>query len=640
MTRTSRRLRFASGMLALAAILAGCAGNNANNGSNASSASGTSKAEETASASPQAAESGELRFDKKLNLSYWYSHGSDIPAISNPKENVPGTWLEEKTGVHLKEAIGNGGQDPIVKLGMMVAGNMLPNIAFSSNQIGFDKALEGNLLWELTPETLQKYAPDVWASIPSYAWDAVKKDGKIYGIPFDLQNTLYSEVEGKSADWLSYYGPAPQSVTWSSTSSSSGFLIRDDILKQLYPDALDYEEAMKLIGSTDGSIAEKFILPIKTTDDYVKLMYNIKNLNLKVNNRPVYAFGYPKGDNWTALTALGSEMVGYKSYNYMTMYNSKENKLEFGLMTPAVKKAAQLQNQMIRDEVIDPESIVHTSEQFQEKLLSGQYAITSVLETAMVGIGNLDKLNEMLKDNGADFQYVPLFTQIPNLPEYPAQYVVPVSGGANSYMWLLKTIAEEDLPQVLNWFNTFFTDEYEEIKYWGPAELGLYTEENGVRAFKDATLQQGLIEGDSSIDARDLKGFYTRSPDNLFFEIKRYPTEWSYEFMYRNTKKNIINAMTKFPSTSPYATSVIKMPEMSTWKADFKDIPEVTDLLNARADWEDAFKYALIAKNDTEFEKKWQEAIKTLQSDADIDQLLEKQWQIFEPALSKLEARD
>jgi len=629
-TKTIIFQRAATGWLLLSLIAAGCT-NAGNTGSNT-----------IPSASPQGKQEGmeQTVFDKQLDISYWYSHGADIPAITKPKENVPGAWLENKTGVRISEAVGNGGQDPVVKLGMMVAGNMLPNLAFSSNQIGFDKALEGNLLWELTPELLQSHAPDVWSSIPSYTWDAVTKDGKIYGIPYDLQPTLYGEATNKSEEWLDYYGPVPQSVTWSSTNSSQGFLIRDDILKKLYPEALNYEEAMALIDQSDESIAEKFILPIRSTEEYVQMMYDIQKLNLKSNNRPVYAFGYPKGDNWTALTALGGEMLGYKSYNYMSMYNSASNKLEFGLMTPAVKEAARLQNQMLRDTVIDPESVVHTSEQFQEKILSGQYAITSILATSMVGIGNLSKLNEMLRDNGASFSYVPLFTQIENKPEYPAQYVVPVSGGANGYIWLFKTIAEQDLPQVLNWINTFYTDEYEEIKYWGPAELGLYTEENGVRKFKDETLQQGLVEGDSAIDPRDLKGFYTRSPDNLFFEIRRYPTEWSYEFIYRDNHKNTINAMTKFQSTSPYATNVIKLPEFSTWKPEYKDIPAVANLLNSRAVWEDAFKFALIARNDAEFETKWTDAIGTLQSNADIDQLLEEQWSIFEPMLKAVQGRD
>ncbi|MDF2924173.1 MAG: hypothetical protein K0R57_3087 [Paenibacillaceae bacterium] len=610
-----------------ASVLAGCSDEKAE------------QTEQTPSPSAVAAESGAFVPQKTLELSYWWSHGSDIAAVSNPKENIPGDWIEKKSGVKIKEGIGNSGQDPIVKLGMMTAGNMLPHLAFSTNQIGFDKALEGKQLWELTPEMLKKYAPDVWSSLPEYTWEPVKKDGKIYGIPYELASTVFHDVKGRSAEWLDYYGPSPQSATWN-INMGQCFLIRDDILKQLYPSALGYDEALTIIKEKNERVGDKFILPIKTTDDYVKLMYDIKNLGLKADNKPVYAFGYPKGDNWTALTALGGEMIGYKTYNYMSMYNSITKKLEFGLLTPGVKEAAKIQNKMINDNVIDPESVVHTSEQFKEKILKGQYAITTVLATGMVGISNIANLNAELKKNGKTYQYVPLITQIPNKPEYPAQYTVPVKGGANNYIWFFKTLKEEDLPQVLNWINIMFTEEWEDIKYWGPKEAGLYTEVNGKRVFKDEKLQKGLVEGDKSIDPKELKGFFTRNQNNLNTDIRRYPPDTSYEFMNRNdVSKNIISALTKFSIDSPYGKNVLPMPEFGTWKADYKDIPAVKELLAKRGVWEDAFKYPLVAKNEEQFEKKWQEAINTLKQNVNIDQLLEEQEKIFMPMLEEINSR-
>lgn len=630
--KNKRWVSLAAALTMSVSLLSGCG--------SSEQANQTNTPQPTPSASSEPTEEAPYAPEKDLEISYWQSHGADLAAIANPTENIPGDWIEAKSRVKITEAFGNGGQDPVVKLGMMAAGDMLPNIGISSNQIGFDKAVEGNQLWGLTPELLEKYAPDVLKSLPDYAWDAVTVDGVIYGIPFELLSTVYEDIESKDAEWHSYYGLSAQSATWNAIGSSSCFLIRDDILKQLYPSALGYEEALAKIEGNNEYVVDQFILPIKTTEEYTKLMYDIKALGLTENGKPVYPFGYPKGDNWTALTALGGEMIGYKSYNYMSMYNASTQKLEFGLLTSAVKEAAQIQNKMIRDSVIDPESVVHTSEQFKEKILNGQYAITTVLATGMVGIGNIVTLNDQLKANGKSYGYVPLITQIENLPEYPAQYTVPVVGGANNYMWLFKTIKEEDLPQILNWINIMFTDEWEEIKYWGPKEAGLYKEENGKRVFVDETLQKGLIEGDANIDPKSLKGFATRSQNNLGFDLRRYPTEWSYEFVYRDeASKNRVSALTKFPVTSKYTQNLLRMPEFSTWKADFKNISQVNDLLTTRNVWEEAFKYPLIAKNDEDFEKKWQEAIDTLRSNVDIDTLLTEQTKIFDTMLEELKNR-
>ncbi|RAV18905.1 hypothetical protein [Paenibacillus contaminans] len=604
------------------------------------------KGEATSTGQPTPTEqtdTGKFEPKKDLELSYWYSHGSDIPAKPDPKENIPGDWLEKTSRVKIKEGFGNGGLDPNVKLGTMITGNMVPSFAISSNQTGFDKAIEGKLLWELTPEMMKKYAPNVWNSYPEFVWDSVKKDGKIYGIPYELLSSAYGEVTTKSADWKNFYSVSPQSVTWNSLSTAQGFIIRDDILKTLFPSALGYDEAVKLVQEKNASIAEKFILPIDTTEKFVKLFTDIKNLNLKENNKPVYAFGYPKGDNWTALTALGSEMMGYKSYNYMSMYNSTSKKLEFGLQTPIVKEAAKIQNQLIRDAVIDPESVVHTAEIFKEKVLNGQYAITSILSTGSVGLSNLVAINTELEKAGKKFKYVPLFTSVPNKPEYPAQYTVPVSGGTNSYVWLFKTIKEEDLPQVLNWLNILFSKEWEEIKYWGPQEAGLYeTTADGKRKFKDPLLQKGAVEYDKSIDPKELKGFATTGhrPNRLVDEIRPYPTEWNYDFMNgTDFKKNLNYSFFTFPSTSPYSQNLKKMPEFSTWKTDFKSVADITTLMNARGVWEDSFKIALVAKSEGEFETKWQNALQTLNNSANINKILEEQMKIFAPMLQAVESR-
>ncbi len=57
---------------------------------------------------------------------------------------------------------------------------------------------------------------------------------------------------------------------------------------------------------------------------------------------------------------------------------------------------------MIRDNLIDPESLVHTDAQYKEKVLNGQYAIAS-----LSSIEHPPFINAELEKNGASFRYRP-----------------------------------------------------------------------------------------------------------------------------------------------------------------------------------------------------------------------------------------
>lgn len=578
---------------------------------------------------------------KDLELVVWNTQGTDQQLVDKPKEDIPGDWLAKKTRVTVKEYYGNGGQQWEPKLTTLIASGNLPHLVITQSGQGvahFAKLHEGDLNWELTPEMIQKYAPDIWKFVPQYIWDSAKIEGKIYGI---LSNFIVSrEIDPNLSDYFIdvYSTPKDKIGTY------DRLMIRDDILKKLIPSAMNYEEVMKLINEVKGPIGDRLVLPIKSTDEYVKFMYDIKALGLKEGNKPVYAFGYDGGDNWGALSCLGADMLGYKGYYYTGWLNIPEKKMDFGYLNPTFKEAAKIQNKMINDKVIDPESLVHTAEKFKEKFMNGQYAI---IWSDVTGYGDISVLNQDLKKAGKTFQFVPFFTEVPQRAEFPHYQEGPPS--FLDSLSLLKTIKEEDVPQVLNWVNTMFTEEWEEIKFWGTKEAGLYEElPDGKRKFKDEKLQKFMVDQDfTAMDWKDAKGLaFNGAPGGspgFWYGIVKWAygvSEYSPQFFNKAVKYSSLNGATlKVPASSPYTKGFIPVPNVQSWSPEYANIPEVQKLWSTRATWDDPFKIAFTAKNEEEFIKKWDAAIENFRKTIDVDKMLDEQTKIMLPLLEKRTAQ-
>lgn len=119
--------------------------------------------------------------DKQLNVKVWSTQGSDASAPTQVKDNVVEKWLEDTTKVTVDEVLGNGGGEWESALAKMIAGGTLPEIVSCAGGQGpthFAKLAEADKIWELTPEMLQKYAPNVWNKIPQKYWEKIKVGGK------------------------------------------------------------------------------------------------------------------------------------------------------------------------------------------------------------------------------------------------------------------------------------------------------------------------------------------------------------------------------------------------------------------------------------------------------------------------------
>ncbi len=557
---------------------------------------------------------GSGEFTKRMNITVWQTQGTDYTPPAAAEENVVENWLIDKTNVKVENIYGNGGGQWESVLARLIAGDNFPELVACGGGQGpahFAKIAEADKIWELTPEMLKKYAPDMWKKIPEEMWERIKVDGKIYGIPYNFGLTddeaFKDAFTAKQIE--SYKETKPVSM-------GTDLWIRDDILKKLYPEAKTWDELEALLKETGAPIGDEIYEDVKidTTEKLVKLFRDIKDLNLKAGKNPVYAFGYSSVDCWVPYAQLGAQMNGYVGRDYITTWNTETKEIEIPLLGDYVHDAALIQNQLIREKVFDPESLVIPTAQFKERLYNGEYAVA-----VLSSIGHPPTVNETLKKNGRSFRFRPLYTNIKAQEGYgPVKQ--RMSWGAS--VGILKTVKEEDLPQILNWLNVQFTDEWEEVRYWGPKEAGLYKDnEDGTREFVNDEFNKKYIRNESTtLEQKDCYGLY----DNPGMFAVKFVNEskWSPK-AYNGARSYVLvpSSGGRLKADSKYRTEVIETPPFNVWAPEYAGLETVQEFWSSRSQWEDPFKLALAAKSDAEFEKKWKDAVKNLKSLTDTKKM-------------------
>ena len=575
---------------------------------------------------------------KKLDITIWNTQGTDLFVREEIENNVVLDWLIDKTQVEVTNYYGNDGDQWEPKLTKLYAGNNLPDILVCGSGQGmthFIKLDQLGKLHHLTPELIQKYAPEVWRQVTPEIWDKLTVDGKILGIPYHFGIAGMAEGVIKadlSEDDIQYL--KKRLIATNDVSNVYTLWVRDDILQSIYPGTKGFDELMAILEERQEPIGEELLdIPIYSTEDYIDFCRKVKEGNYRSHSgKTVYAFGYDGGDNWMALSYLGSEMYGYKGHYYSSAWNSAKQQVEIPIAHDLVKQAAKTQAQLIRESVIDPESLVHTVKTFEEKVLDGQYALIAPKYMGM------EDINDRLEKAGATFRYRPFFTQVPAAEGFEKG---KQAGGViwSDALCILNTLSEEELHQVLNWINVQFTDEYQMIKAWGPESAGLYTEdENGRRTFKDPRFtdyyENGNLDALTPQETLGLSGPHQercgvgKYAENPFYRFSR----WSPDVLNRDRIQKTTLSYDigfSFKSDSEHVKNVKNIiPAVDVWRPEFAEIPEVVDYWNNRSPWEAKFKQALATENDEQFEEKWADAVKTLNDIVNIEDLERKMTEV------------
>lgn len=554
---------------------------------------------------------------KNLGVTIWYTQGTNYEPGEKLAKNIPYEWLKERTLVSIDNIYGNDGGQWDTKLSRLVMGNNMPEIVACGAGQGvshFTTLAEQKQIWEIDIDMLKKYAPNVYKRIPEDTLNKFMRNGKLIGIPYALPSneTTQPWADKETVDYIK------NNVARNASDETMALWIRDDILKKIYPDAKSWKDIQNLAEQKTGPIGDDmFDIPITTTEEYIDFLYKIKDLNLRENGKKVFAFGFSGGDNWEAFSYLGADMMGYASDYYTSCWNPIEQKIVVPLVEDIVKEAGKHENKMIRDSVIDPESLVHTSAVFKEKVLGGQYAICAISYA-----GGVDEVNNSLKNSGKPYRYRPFCVNIPNRSEYAA--------GKSAASWtssitFTKKLDKEGLVQMLNWMNECFSDEYDDIYFWGRPEDGLYeTDEKGIRHFKDERFTRYYNGDTQALTFEERMGLDCGTgPVGVWYTPACEYSRW-YPTIYTKTfKLSLANAVARFPADSPHC-DIPEYPPVNVWSSVYSSIEEVNTYWSKREQWENPFKLALAATSEAEFEKRWKSAIDNLNSIVDVNKMCEK----------------
>lgn len=552
---------------------------------------------------------------KQLKLKAWYAHGTG-DAIRNTSENdVVTPEIKRVTGIEIDPdaSFDNGGQTIDVKLGMLAAAQDWPDIAFVSHSgmTNFSEAIAAGEIYDLT-EAINQFAPNLLKRIPFDKFPEVKtfvtnynQDGNIYAFPMQLG---FPERSLKILN-PSFVNPNSQD----GLDGSPSILIRDDILKMLYPNAKSADE-IEALYMEKGTFTKEDIydVPLKSTDDMIKLLYDIRDLikskNLQENGKPLkVTYAFTGQDNWRVFAQLLPPLYRIPSgNNYFTYYDKTTKNVEFMFQQDFFKEIAKQFNKFVRDGVMDETSLLDNNAAFLEKLNNGQYVVT-ICEWPD---------ETVLKAAGKTFRYRPLWIDAPLQTD---RFIAPLSPVTAGYgiMIFKDRVKEEDLPQIIRYLDYMVSEVGEKMYSWGPRSAGLFEEKNGKRVFKDKELEEAMVY------AKDNgKALSYNLANNRIASMGGYGNAWPYYPTYmwggsdlhpvydyekeRNAAdgKNFFNPG-NLPGNSYNELGNDLLKDHYIWS--FFGIESVDKFWKGRDAFEKALTKTLAAQNDDEFEKLWKE---------------------------------
>lgn len=527
---------------------------------------------------------------KKLDLRMWYGSGtSSLKRNSKATEDVVIPEIFRVTGVKFSEdSFDNGGELMDAKIGKIIAGNDWPDIVMNPERAVLDKMIAGDMVYDLT-ELIPKYCPNLMAMNKlggdSPILKSEREDGKLYTIitqvPIDYQ---YPDMD-----------PALLAKVKNPVDPIGFVYVRDDILKMIYPNAKTQDE-IEALYMKNGKFTKEEILDVtfKSKDEFFDFLYKIKELNIKEGSREVFpTYVFDGIDNWSLLTTFGFLYGRPSTTNYFTYWDKETDKVEYMFKQPFFKKTLKDWTKLVQDEIASPDSLIDNRSVFEEKVNNGQYAV-------LYGQALPDQ--NVLNAGNKTFRYRKVYIDIPvNDDKFLFN---ETRSEPNSFAILKENIKEEDLPQILRFFDFMVSETGQKLAYWGPRSAGLFTEEDGVRRFKDELLVAESVYN----EAGDKRQYY-----NL--EAQAWPLYPICESIHQ--PKLVYDFEKKVSLANKYfAMGTVEIPERiesespHIWTFDGYGIKGATSFWLARQSFEDAITKIFISKNNKEFEKYYNEMVK------------------------------
>lgn len=550
----------------------------------------------------------------KLSLIKWEQASNTSSTTSKSKivtDDPISKELERVTGISysVDESFDNAGNSYDAVVAKLIAAGDFPHMV--ENLPDPSSLIKSDYLWNLEPY-LEKYAPTLYNLLgPS--------SKTLYGNLWNYQKDTYGGIyEISIPDWkdtgaqgltalkdidnsIDMTAEQIRAIADTDISAYPYFYMRDDILKQLYPEAHTVKE-LKEIFAKNGKFTEEEIIdvPINSSQEFLDLLYKIKDLNLKDGNAEVYPmFTHVGADNWPILVQMGG-MFGYatatpgENPNYFSYWDMQEGKILPTFKQPWFKDILKMYNKLVRDGVASPEALVDTKQLFDEKLNNGRY---------IIAYGQYYPSDANL--NG-DYSYRKVFCNYTSADESKYLFAQYDYTQFMRYSFFKDSVSEEQLIQILQMFEFMASDAGQKLMFWGPKSEGWYTEnEDGTLSYNDEQVKKEMLfEAEEGTETIESMGLAVTWPSKIKMGTTKYVPKamycdemktWETEFNASRIKKqNLV------PSNVPnvYNRKVLE------------SIPDMKRFWDARNGFEDSLLKVFAANDDQEFEKLYDTMVK------------------------------
>jgi len=296
MKKTS--LTVVAALLAIMLVVAGCSGNNANNGNSGNQPAASPEA--SPKATEQAAVEDKPDISKEVKLKM-YLIGDQ------PKDTG---LVYEEINKKLKQDI-NATVEPIFlswgeysqKYPLLFATGEEFDLVYAANWIKYSEQANKGAFMELTPELLNKYAPQTMKEMPPEAWEQVKVGGKVYMVPASTKD--FGMVVG------AVRGDLREKYNLSPIKTFADFENYLETISQNEPDLVPYDAEAKTYQIYDMMLIpdQSWKIPVSNTG----IAFDVKDQSGKLINyleQPEYLEFVKKMADWN--------QKGYWSKSVMT----------------------------------------------------------------------------------------------------------------------------------------------------------------------------------------------------------------------------------------------------------------------------------------------------------------------------------
>ena len=587
-----------------------------------------------------------------LEITVWHASGTDALSGEIAENDIVYKEFERVTGVkfNVEDSFGNGGNNIDAKLPMVIGSGDLPNMI-----LGYDigkqtsELFENGYLADLTDYYVNGDLDQVTKWLPMDKTDtfvyknARTENGEYYLIPQLISNNKLTQVwssanyypdEAYDNEYHNTYGVSPTGPT--GLTGSHTFWVRDDILKELKPDALTWDELANIY-IEKGTFTEEEIysLDLNSAEEFYDFLRDIKELlaggdYVGLDGKPMEVTygGHTETDNWWLGVYWPGLLKGFNG-DYFSLVNkaatNESEVLQWAFSSEFYVDHWKDLNTLIREDVISQNSFLDNAASFKEKLNNLHYAVAYV-----------QSMPSIVKNANSEVGYSPIWVNVPFNTELGGVSAVSIT---EFYGIFKDTLTEEELDQLIHAINYLNSVVGMNNFFWGPKTAGLFEEDaEGNRTFIDEELHNNMVLRQDNEAALKNGGLFSYlAKDKNFVSRPRGVVEGLLTPAYLargNMARLETDAITRYTpgildgmSTADHTIYVNVAPIVyGTYLSKVKGLEE---FWAARNGFEDLVKKVYVAKTDEEFDKQLQALIEYTEEYGLTDETLKEYNDMF-----------